>query len=334
MNLQTKTRRVVLIHLSPREMADFVATDKLLLARNFQVRTLFYDGSLHGWPDALRILWAVARSDASLSWFAYHQAFFAVRFGRLLRKRSVVIIGGFEVALEERPSKEMPPKEARRLRYTLDNASAVLSVSEALATKARRWTSRPDLQVVPLAFDERKFLPRGTKDGSVTTTAYIRRDNMERKGLRSYVKAARLMPATRFYMVGKALDNSVNELRREAPSNLTLTGWLEEADLIARLQASSVYVQASTHEGFGSGLAQAMLCECVPVVTTFGALPEVVGEAGIYIQTNQPDEIVNGVTRALTHPQLGRDARERVVSRFGLEHRERMLRRAVLGDGL
>lgn len=327
----TRRDRVALLHLSPAEMADFVACDRDLLNQSHEVRSLWYRGTLHGWPDALRILWAVARSDSNVSWFAYDQAYYAVRFSRLLGKRSVVILGGFDVAPEERPSGKIPPRDAKRLRYTLDYASAILAVSERVASLARAWTRRRDIRIVPLGFDGNKFAPRGPKDGSIVTTAYIRRDNVERKGLRSVVRAAAEFPETSFYVIGKALDDSIVQLRGDAPSNVTFTGWVAEKQLIERLQKASVYVQASLHEGFGSALAQAMLCGCVPVVTSFGALPEVVGEAGIYIPSNSPTAIASGVRAALAQPGTGKLARDRVLTRFSLERRRAALLHAV-GD--
>ncbi len=306
-------------------MADFVASDRELLSQSHQVRVIFYRGTLHGWPDALRILWAVARSDSNVSWFAYDQAYFAVRFSRLLGKRSVVIVGGFDVAPEERPSGKIPPRDAKRLRYTLDHASVILPVSERLVSLVTAWTRRNDIRVVPLGFDGNKFAPRGSKDGSVVTTAYIRRDNVERKGLHSFVRAAREMPETPFYLIGKPLDDSMDRLREDSPNNVTFTGWLEQKHLIERLQKASVYVQASVHESFGSALAQAMLCGCVPVVTRAGALPEVAGEAGIYIPTNSPTAIANGVRAALAQPGKGKVARDRALTRFNLERRRAAL---------
>jgi len=316
-----KRARVALLHLSPAEMADFVASDRDLLNRSYTVRPLLYRGTLHGWPDAFRILWAVARSESNVSWFAYHQAYFAVRFSRLLGKRSVVIVGGFDVAAEERPAGNIPPRDAKRLRYTLENASSVFAVSERLLAKARTWTSRNNIQLVPLGFDGNKFTRGGTKDGSVVTTAYLRRDNVERKGLRFFVQAASEFPENQFYVIGKALDDSAVLLKQEAPSNVTFTGWLEEREMVKHLQNASVYVQASLHEGFGSALAQAMLCECVPVVTQAGALPEVVGPAGVYIPTNSPADIASGVRTALAEPGKGKLARSRVLSQFSLDRR-------------
>ena len=316
-----KRTQLALFHLSPAEMADFVACDRDLLNHSFRVRPLLYRGTFHGWPDALRIFWAVARTHANVSWFAYNQAYFAVRFSRLLGKRSLVIVGGFDVAVEERPAGTIPARDAKRLSYTLNHASSVFAVSERLLAKTRAWTSRNDIQLVPLGFDGNKFTSGDSKDGSVVTTAYIRRDNVERKGLRFFVQAASEFPESQFYVIGKALDESVVLLKRDAPSNVTFTGWLEEREMVERLRNASVYVQASLHEGFGSALAQATLCECVPVVTRAVALPEVVGPAGIYIPTNSPADIAAGVRAALAEPAKGKMARSRVLSQFSLDRR-------------
>src|SRR5439155_19006252 len=121
-----------------------------------------------------------------------------------------------------------------------------------------------------------------------------------------------------FYVIGKALDESVVLLKRDAPSNVTFTGWLEEREMVERLRNASVYVQASLHEGFGSALAQAMLCECVPVVTRAGALPEVVGPAGMYIPTNSPADIASGVPAALSDRAKGKMAGSRGLFQFSV----------------
>ncbi len=146
-----------------------------------------------------------------------------------------------------------------------------------------------------------------------------------------YVRAARLTPQTQFYLIGKPLDDSIVDLQREGGSNLTFTGWLDRPDLIRKLQRAAVYVQASTHEGFGSALAQAMLCECVPVVTSRGAIPEVVGDTGVYVEPGDPQSIAAGIRKAVENPILGKRARERIVNHFNLESRRRALLETVGG---
>ena len=58
-------------------------------------------------------------------------------------------------------------------------------------------------------------------------------------------------------------------------------------------------MQASRHEGFGLAVAEAMLAGCVPVVMNVTAMPEVVGDAGVLIESQRPEEVADGVRRAL-----------------------------------
>jgi len=42
-----------------------------------------------------------------------------------------------------------------------------------------------------------------------------------------------------------------------------------------------------------------MLCECVPVVTKNGALPEVVGDTGFYVAYDDERDVAEGIKKAL-----------------------------------
>jgi hypothetical protein len=65
-----------------------------------------------------------------------------------------------------------------------------------------------------------------------------------------------------------------------------------------------------------------MLAGCVPVVMNVTAMPEVVGDAGVLIGSQEPGEVADGVKRAL---ELGPDAalraRERILTAFPMERR-------------
>ena len=93
---------------------------------------------------------------------------------------------------------------------------------------------------------------------------------------------------------------------------------------------AGVYVQASRHEGFGLAVAEGMLAGCVPVVLDVTAMPEVVGDAGVLISSQDPEEVAEGVRRALElGPEGGRRARERILTAFPLHRRGEQLRRVV-----
>jgi FkbM family methyltransferase len=85
-------------------------------------------------------------------------------------------------------------------------------------------------------------------------------------------------------------------------------------------------VQASRHEAFGLSLAEGMLCGAIPVVTDAGALPEVVGDAGVVIASQDPHAIADGIRQALDLGADGsRQARERVQAHFTIEQRRALV---------
>ena len=166
----------------------------------------------------------------------------------------------------------------------------------------------------------------------VLTVGDVSWGNLWRKGLLPYVRAARLLPNYCFFVAGEYRDDAIEVLRAEAPPNVKFLGRVSDDQLSSLFLTSKVYVQASRHEGFGMSLAEAMLGGCIPVVTKVGALPEVVGQTGIYIEDQAPEEIAKGIKLAL---ELGEDrrklARKRVQEMFSLEQRELGLLAAVEG---
>ncbi len=146
--------------------------------------------------------------------------------------------------------------------------------------------------------------------------------NLERKGHLPFVRAASRLPEVKFVLAGVFWDDTVERLRAEATPNVEFTGWLEDSELDSYFRRAAVYVQASAHEGFGIALAEAMLASCVPVATAAGALPEVVGDAGVTIPDQSPEAIAEGVRRALElGPGSGRAARARIRELFPYELR-------------
>jgi glycosyltransferase involved in cell wall biosynthesis len=170
----------------------------------------------------------------------------------------------------------------------------------------------------------------GEPERLAVTVELVDTVNLERKGLRAFVRAAAGAPDARFVVVGRWVDTAADELRALAGENVSLAGFLEQAELEALLRRAGAYVQASRHEGFGVAVAEAMLAGAVPVVTRVGALPEVVGDAGIVVEAATSDTLAAGVREALAAgPERRRAARERVLHEFTVEGRRRGLEALV-----
>ena len=69
---------------------------------------------------------------------------------------------------------------------------------------------------------------------------------------------------------------------------------------------------------------------CVPVVMNVTAMPEVVGEAGVLIESQEPDAVAAGIRRAL---ELGAPAsaaaRARILTTFPMDRRREGILRVV-----
>ena len=168
----------------------------------------------------------------------------------------------------------------------------------------------------------------GAKEREALTVGAIDQHNARAEGPAPVRRGRELLPDVRFTFAGKWLDDSVDELRARAGENVEFTGWLSDDDLLAAYRRAAVYVQASRHEGFGLAVAEAMLAGCVPVVMNVTAMPEVVGDAGVLIESQEPEAVADGVRRALElGPDAARRARERILTAFPMERR----REGILG---
>lgn len=94
-------------------------------------------------------------------------------------------------------------------------------------------------------------------------------------------------------------------------SRVTALGPVTEADKIALLDAASVLVCPSLYEGFGFAPLEAMARGCPVVAAPTGALPEVCGDAAVYVDPRQPRLIADALLRVLARPDLARHLAER-----------------------
>jgi glycosyltransferase involved in cell wall biosynthesis len=274
-------------------------------------------------PRPVDVVRKVRRADVLVVWFASWHAFLPLLAARLLRTPSLLIVGGFDTASMPEIGYGFQQGGIRRLlaRTCMRLASRLMTNSEYSREELRRTAGFEATVVHHGVPDPFGSLPEGPRERIAVTVSNVARIALERKGLRRFVEAGAHLPDVELLLVGAWTDDAADELRALAPPNVRLTGRLSDEELDDVLRRASVYVQASRHEGFGMGVAEAMLAGCIPVVTDAGALPEVVGDAGVVVGP-EPEAIAEGVRQAL---ELGPDARaaarERIATRFPLQIR-------------
>ena len=97
------------------------------------------------------------------------------------------------------------------------------------------------------------------------TVGVVHRSNLERKGLRPFVEAARELPEVEFVLAGRWEDRRDRRPARAGPLPTSPSPAILSDDELDRcFRRARAYVQASWHEGFGLAVAEAMLAGCVP----------------------------------------------------------------------
>lgn len=307
--------------------ASFIELDQQLLAERYDVHEIYQPGRF---SDPRVVVREVLAADVIVGWWASWHTFLPFTLAWLLRKPSLLIVGGFDTAAEPEFNYgfQLGGPRAWLSRLTMRSARILMTNSEYSREEIRRNIGPLNVRLVyhgvPDDHTAAGPLPSSIigdpEHPTAITVGIVDRTNLERKGLRAFVQAAAEVPEVNFVVAGKIVGDAGAELERIATDNVHLTGWLEHDELESLLRRARVYVQASKHEGFGVSVAEAMLARCVPVVTRAGALPEVVGDAGILLDDGTPKTVAIGVREAL-HLDLGDAARARVLEQFSVQQR-------------
>ncbi len=328
-------RRPRVLYVTSRR-ASFIQLDRDLLVERYEVREHHQPGRL---ANPLAVLAAVRASDVVVGWWASWHTLLPFAFAWLLRRQSLLIVGGFDIACERDIGYGYQVGGVARWasRWIMRRASALMTNSEFSREEFARNTGLPGSRVtvvhhgVPDVFADDGARGQRSDPPLILTVGNVDAANLERKGLRLFVETATLVPEARFLLVGRVLDAAGEALRSAAPENASLSGWIADDELRRHYREASVYLQPSRHEGFGVSVAEAMLAQCVAVVTRAGALPEVVGDTGVVLADARPATVAAGIRRGLELAEAGAGARarEHVLAKFPVQRRREGLWRLV-----
>jgi glycosyltransferase involved in cell wall biosynthesis len=142
------------------------------------------------------------------------------------------------------------------------------------------------------------------------------------KGADLIVKAAKSLPNCKFYFAG--IDNIEGV---ELTDNIICLGRLSPMELKHWYSKTQFYLQLSNTEGFGVALCEAMLCECVPIVSRVNFLPNIVGDSGFVLNNRNTSELIQIIKIANQTDLVNRmeKARARILEKFSAENRRKIL---------
>ncbi len=110
------------------------------------------------------------------------------------------------------------------------------------------------------------------------------------------------------------------ELREQVRSldlddRVTFAGYVPDADLVHLYRTAACLVLPSRDEGFGLPVVEAMACGRPVVASRAGALPEVLGDAGLLVDPDDTETFAEALRRILDNPSLAADLGARGAGR-------------------
>lgn len=95
------------------------------------------------------------------------------------------------------------------------------------------------------------------------------------------------------------------QLKKEVNTKgIIFTGFVTDRELVSLYKNAAVYVMPSLEEGFGIPLLEAMACECPVVSSIAGSLKEVGGEAVIYFDPENENDMVEKISKVLDDKKI------------------------------
>lgn len=155
--------------------------------------------------------------------------------------------------------------------------------------------------VIPYGVDLTRFLPilpgvsRKVNHPRVLTVARLEKE----KGIYDLESVARQLPQYNFVVVGKG------SYRPQSP-NITVSS-VPYSQIHQLYQSANLFflpsrTTATWEEQYGMALVEAMACGLPIIATQSGAIPEVVGNAGILVPEKNVDKMVKTICQILSHP--------------------------------
>lgn len=281
------------------------------------------DWELIGARDPLWNLAAARRANAICDAFISMDSYLTAWF---LRVPTVLVVNDL-VAFARRyePHRATSLIERTTLPLAIRRADVITTISRATADDliARFPRAREKTAVVLLAADERFFAPgpahRRERPYVLAVGTLEPRKNLPRLIEAFAALPTELRDGHELVLVGGSGwqdDDTLAAIGRH--SFVSTTGHVDD-DLLPQIyRGATLFAYPSLYEGFGLPVVEAMAAG-VPVLTSdVSSLPEVAGEAAVYVDPRDVRSITDGLARALgdaeLRARLARAGRERAAS--------------------
>ena len=286
--------------------------------------------------------------DLYFSWWASGSILPLIK-ALLFSKPLIAIAGGNEAmiyrdSLSKKPAGYLNYSIFKKLavRFVLKFSKLVLVVSDFMLNDVRRLGAK-NIERVYNCVNVDYFKPDVSVKRIYITTIFKQDHDVVRikRGV-NYLLAVKevvsVFSEQKFIIIGRkgnAHDDLV-ELCTELNilNNVIFVDEILPEDVLAFFQKSKLYVQISDTETFGLSIAEAMSTGVPVLVSKVGAIPEVVGDLGIFVDHNDVNSIANGIISFLKCDtsyvaQVGEKSRNRILENFSYQNRKNKIEKIL-----
>lgn len=342
------TKQDTIIYFYPGAKSSFVAKDIRLLSKQFDVREYSFNTS-----NKKMILWELLKQKVYILKSLFRASVFIIKFGgywsllpvmfaRIFGKKSIIITGGTDcVAFPEISYGNFQNKALSLFtKLSFKNANVIVALHESMISSEYSYenlkfksqgikTHIPDIKtkfaLINNGYDSKIW--NKTKDkipNTFITVAGGLGENRRRilKGIDIFVDAAKEFPEYSFIIIG-GNKNDIDNL----PANVTVKPKATQDELALFYSQAQFYLQLSMSEGFPNSLCEAMLCECVPIVSNVASMPYIIDDSGFILERKNLNLLKDTIKEALNSDTetLGKKARNRVATMFTEDKRSQKL---------
>ncbi|OSY87891.1 hypothetical protein WH52_07560 [Tenacibaculum holothuriorum] len=334
--------------------ASFIQKDIELLRKEYEVLA-----PKQNWTDKKKLLLNFIsqffyllknahKSKAIFVMFGGYWSFLPILIGKIFRVKTFIILGGTDCVSFPNYNYGSLRKPLMRwfIKQSYKYAYKLLPVDESLVSykytydentvyKNQGYLSffkgiKTQYKVLENGFDSNKFKggKEKTRDSFIVVAKVESTQRFKIKGIDKVFALAKEFSECNFTVIG--IDVSKVELEEKVPNNIDLYPFLSQNDFKRYLETHQYVIQLSISEGFPNALCEAMLYNCIPIVSNVGAMPKIVEDSG-YVMTSSNNiyiknrflEIIK--TNESVIEKQAEKARSIIKNKYSISRRERLL---------
>lgn len=313
-----------------RGFTRFEDNDFNLLSKNFNVK--LYEP---GFNNIYKVFFELLKVDVLYYWFPNDYKFIISLIAKILNKKIIIVGGGQMSTADTKKNRKFARVQYRFLHrilgiLSLKIADKIITVSNYEFNGILRYASKNKMELIynsiqTKLFNNKNKIKRDQK--LIITISGLKNTHYHRKGLDIFVNLSKEMPDYKFVLIGKDCNDGTYEIiKNQVKDNFIITGAVSDDELVNWMFKTSIYCQFSRQEGFGVALAESMACGCIPVVSQFGAIPEVAGPDAYYIEKELNYKEIKSIIIDASKSNIKRDLfSQRIMRSFNDLTRNKLL---------